>query len=1139
MKGVVEGNTIDGKYVLIEKLSEGAGGIVWKARQPDGGDAALKILKWSPLINKVTATERFKREFELFKKLAHPNIAKIYDFGFDADQDLYYFTSELLTGGDLKKMIGAPVPVIEYLLLCALRALEYLRHYGILHLDIKPQNFLLRTRVPVLPSGGFDEGNLALIDFGISAFQPPNRPGGTPNYMAPEVVLRRTATPAKSLANSIGELTVPVVDHRSDLYSLGVTFYYILSGVLPFAVTEKGGSLNVDETVLRHLRPERPVPPSEHNPNVPAYLDAVIMRLIARHPDDRYQAAILAAQALCFRSPSRLVPESRETISAYLPEEGVLIGRRREKQMLEQTISGVVKGAADVRRVVCIAGAWGTGKTRLLKFLKPVAQQQEMVVVTDLRYQKPDFKRPTAFLIDDPFVSLPSIEVSSFSDVFVLRHLVHYLLEMPKSPFVLVFTVNTDLCKPVDMFRILEIDPASCNLIHLENFTVDEVNEYVTDLLGEAPSRQMVEELYRASFGNPKFITDIFKLMLRKGEFFSSFTGRPTSETLSSISFSFSHAASPPSLAAHFLELLDNLPRGARLMALRMACWHRATTIDELEKVGDGEATDADFSALLSSGLIRRAHDDGRFVFSNPLASKIIEAGLDPKERSAIHDSISGFIAARAEKSESAPSPFKGDGEGGGDLTFELTRHLAFSSNPDLQKKAARLFAIEALKRLHPAETAEQLESILNVVAPDDWETRSEILVRMGQALARIGRWDDAKAAFERLRSLARLYPSSGSREESGDESRSPRFELNLRADEQLGLLALRQRRLTEAREIFASALKAIRQSPITNHKSQIHTLRLENYLASVDLREGRYEEAAKTYVRTAKAVNLLPGEYRSQVTNNELGETLILFGRIEEAIKILSPELEWARKSDHRERMVGRLRLMGDAHRRLGDFPAARRYYEEALGLSREYYLFEHQLRILNGFANLFLQTGSWSEAIDHYKPALNLALQLEGKPTAVDVMANIGFAYGKLGQFDNSIEYLELALDFAKGPEAESSAQVCRTIPAIHITLGNAHYERKEYDEALKHLNIALEYDRKNPPISKTPSPLEREGEPLSTLMRYNLYGTLVEIDIAQGRPEGAVKHMPLLEELAVKIPEARAHFKQLADQIKKTDH
>ena len=161
----------------------------------------------------------------------------------------------------------------------------------------------------------------------------------------------------------------------------------------------------------------------------------------------------------------------------------------------------------------------------------------------------------------------------------------------------------------------------------------------------------------------------------------------------------------------------------------------------------------------------------------------------------------------------------------------------------------------------------------------------------------------------------------------------------------------------------------------------------------------------------------------------------------------------------------------------------------------------------------------GWWSSAIEQYKPALDLAMQLEGKATSVDVILNIGFAYIKLGQYDDAVEYLELALDFAKSPEAESAAQIRKLVPSIHVSLGHAHYEKKRYEEASRHLNIALTCNKE---------------KALDDLTLYNLYGTLTEIDLATGRPAEAKKRLPYLEKYSLNNPEAKEHLKGLTAQI-----
>ncbi len=101
------GTVIGGKYRLERKLSEGGGGVVWEAADPQRGPVALKILKWSPLKTRKDAAERFKNEFSIFKSLSHPNISQIYDFGLDPEGDRYYFTSELLTAAEFVEVFLA------------------------------------------------------------------------------------------------------------------------------------------------------------------------------------------------------------------------------------------------------------------------------------------------------------------------------------------------------------------------------------------------------------------------------------------------------------------------------------------------------------------------------------------------------------------------------------------------------------------------------------------------------------------------------------------------------------------------------------------------------------------------------------------------------------------------------------------------------------------------------------------------------------------------------------------------------------------------------------------------------------------------------------------------------------------------
>jgi tRNA A-37 threonylcarbamoyl transferase component Bud32 len=229
---------------ILELLGQGGMGAVYKARQPKLNRlVALKILPGEAAADPAFA-ERFTREAQTLAQLSHPGIVGIYDFG-EAD-GLYYFLMEYVDGVNLRQMLQtgklrphealAIVPQI-----C--EALQYAHDQGIVHRDIKPENILVDKR-----------GRVKIADFGLAKLLAEvSRPNvltrsqqimGTPHYMSPEQFERPQA-----------------VDHRSDIYSLGVVFYELLTGELPlgrFALPSQKAQLDVrlDQIVLRSLEKE-------------------------------------------------------------------------------------------------------------------------------------------------------------------------------------------------------------------------------------------------------------------------------------------------------------------------------------------------------------------------------------------------------------------------------------------------------------------------------------------------------------------------------------------------------------------------------------------------------------------------------------------------------------------------------------------------------------------------------------------------------------------------------------------------------------------------------------------------------------------------------------------------------------------
>lgn len=272
-------------YLILDRLGAGGMGEVFMIRNLnlDRLEAMKTVLRAAskvPVDAQTAAQARFKREAQLLARLNHPNITTIYDAGREGDVD--FITMEFVAGEDLRTIVkksaaeggSMPVPWACAQIAAAANALHHAHAAGIVHRDIKPSNLML-TR----------DGVLKVLDMGIARLWGGTQPTatsltqqahglGTPDVMPPEQWLDAAAvTPA------------------ADIYSLGCTFYYLLTGEMPF----KGDS--VGKLMYAHLE-QQPPKPSQHRSDVPAEIDDVVAKMLAKRPEDRYASAAEVAETL-------------------------------------------------------------------------------------------------------------------------------------------------------------------------------------------------------------------------------------------------------------------------------------------------------------------------------------------------------------------------------------------------------------------------------------------------------------------------------------------------------------------------------------------------------------------------------------------------------------------------------------------------------------------------------------------------------------------------------------------------------------------------------------------------------------------------------------------------------------------------
>ncbi|RMH23593.1 MAG: HAMP domain-containing protein [Acidobacteria bacterium] len=266
---VVPGQVVGERFEILAVLGSGGMGVVYKARDRKLDElVAVKMLKTATV--DAEQLERLKSELKLARKISHPNILRTFDFG-DVD-GMPFITMEYVRGITLRQLLdrSGRLPLSAGLRLARqlCRGLAVAHGEGILHRDIKPENLIVEPT-----------GNAKLMDFGIARplrrSDAQTRPGaivGTPFYLAPEQIQGQEPDP------------------RADIYACGVVFYEIFTGALPYAA---GG--NLMELLTRKLE-EDPIPPRQRWPEMPAELEALVLRCLARRREARYGdvAAVLA-----------------------------------------------------------------------------------------------------------------------------------------------------------------------------------------------------------------------------------------------------------------------------------------------------------------------------------------------------------------------------------------------------------------------------------------------------------------------------------------------------------------------------------------------------------------------------------------------------------------------------------------------------------------------------------------------------------------------------------------------------------------------------------------------------------------------------------------------------------------------------
>ncbi len=336
---------INDRFRILHRLGRGGMAVVYLAEDlSNGKNVAIKLMN-SSLTG--TAKRRFTREFSTIASLKHPHLIDVYEYGETTQGP--FFAMEYFDGATAGELIGQPLEVILQAINDLCEAIEFVHAKRIIHRDIKPANILVRRRSS---EPGFE---IRLSDFGLAKFANTSSSLtgdvnflGTVAYCAPEQIMREE------------------LDHRADLYSLGIVVYELVSGIHPFA-EQRGDIQALISAQITHV----PRGLAELRDDIPPALDRVVARLMAKDPDNRpvstNQLRAVIAEVLGWSEPTETTGDDQEVAGRFVGRNSELA---RAENFVLSALAPTTPGSAQSApegRILFFSGEAGIGKTSMVR----------------------------------------------------------------------------------------------------------------------------------------------------------------------------------------------------------------------------------------------------------------------------------------------------------------------------------------------------------------------------------------------------------------------------------------------------------------------------------------------------------------------------------------------------------------------------------------------------------------------------------------------------------------------------------------------------------------------------------------------------------------------------------------------------
>jgi serine/threonine protein kinase/tetratricopeptide (TPR) repeat protein len=1078
------------RYKIIKDLGEGGIGRVCKAYDLwNRKEIALKTLtigKGDQLLWK-----NFKNEFLLLTQLYHPGVVKAFDFGYvkpsrcgksqdeitslnPIQDEVPYFTMEFVEGKSLRQSFDPSnsgdfiIPQSEKLYhfiwqICDI--LEYLHLRRIVHCDLKPDNLKVTDRI----------FNVKLLDFGLSEEIGAKREKttkGTLPYMAPEM------------------FSDEPLDPRTDLYSLGVILYELVTSKLPFF------SDDPMKIVSAHLE-QPPVPPKDLNPHLNEPLNRLILNLLEKSPSHRPQSASQVKEFAIKLLRGNPEVAERETFLTHLYS-GEMVAREEKGACVEQLLKQTVSSGG---RVLLLVGEQGVGKSRFLENLKIRCQLEGILYVdsncledqtkayqplieilhrikpyledhdpslpqgTDLAKEK--FNQALNSILQKPRGRAVSVCQEQFSthqkiiesllgisqispmvlaidnlqwaDSQTLKFLSQFGQNIEKSKILLACAVRpeqvtdeTFLMELTDAWR----DMGWCSYIKLDRFDYQKTRIFIrSKLKRDRFPEDFFSYLHQNTSGNPFFLTEALKYLLEKRIVFLSpgscgedCSWEVDSEKLEKISVPHSIEAALSKNLERYEQETINFMTSVAVMGKKLD----PELVRGLNILAEKDLSKTLFILEKDQVFIKRESPlkgRGYYEFANQSLQRLLYQRCDGKEKVKLHGRIAKLLE-------------EGEVEEDEETVFEISHHYLKSHHYEKAYHYSLLSAEKMAQRFAHQEVFKYLGTAIEATSKfrdkEEGERKKvEALMRRADFHKQVGELNQASKDYKTILRLTKNSPDlkmiAEAYNDLGDTYR-------LKHDYEKGLSCLKK--ALQIRENLNDSLEIA------------HTL---NNIGIIYWIDNQYQEALISYKRALDVYERLEDKFHVASTLNNIGLIHLHQHQYDEAMKYFVDSLDIKQELGNKEEIARSLNNLGATHFHLGNYGQAINHYLESLKLNEEIKNKKEMTFNLENLGDAYRKIGDYQNSLDYCQKGLKLALEIDFTEREGYILEELGITYFELGHYQEAYEHFHKAKTIAeKIHDRELQVLVLINLSKLAVILNCNQRAEKLLEEATQIINV-----------------------------------------------------------------------------------